>query len=101
MLPQMLDTAQTAALLGLSKSYFYKLRTVAPSSLPPAIEQMNGRKIKPRWDASIVEQWLNLQNRKAENELRKQREKIESELFAAITVIPKKVGRPRKVVKHG
>ena len=101
MIPHMLNAAQTAALLGLSKSYFYKLRTVAPSSLPPAIEHMNGRKIKPRWDSTIVDQWLNLQNRKAENELRKQREKIENELVAATPVIPKKVGRPRKVVKHG
>jgi predicted DNA-binding transcriptional regulator AlpA len=92
----MLNAAQTAAALGVSKAYFYKLRCVAPDSLPPAIEQMNGRKIKPRWDSKIVEQWLNLQNRKAENELRKQREKIENELYAATPVIPKKVGRPRK-----
>jgi predicted DNA-binding transcriptional regulator AlpA len=92
----MLTAAQTAAALGLSTSYFYKLRCVAPDSLPPAIECMNGRKIKPRWDATIVDQWLNLQNRKAENELRRQREKIENELFAATPVVPKKVGRPRK-----
>lgn len=96
MIPQMLNAAQTAAVLGLSMSYFYKLRTVAPESLPPAIEHMNGRKIKPRWDSAIVEQWLNLQNRKAENELKKQREKIESELFAVTPVVTKKVGRPRK-----
>jgi predicted DNA-binding transcriptional regulator AlpA len=90
MIPQMLNAAQTAAIIGLSPSYFYKLRSTAPESLPPAVEHMNGRKIKPRWDSNIVDQWLNLQNRKAENELKKQREKIENELVAAIPVIPKK-----------
>jgi predicted DNA-binding transcriptional regulator AlpA len=92
----MLNAIQTAERIGMSTSYFYKLRSVAPESLPPAIEQIGGRKVKPRWLFKIVEDWLTLQSRKAENELYKQREKLEKELTAAIPVLPKKAGRPRK-----
>lgn len=92
---EIIDAKETARLLGMSISYFYKIRSTAPDSLPPAVEMMGGRKVRPVWLLSIVIEWLELQTKRAEKVLSYQKQQINEEVNAK----PKRgVGRPIKKV---
>lgn len=91
---EIIDAKETARLLGMSISYFYKLRSIAPNSLPPAVETMGGRKIRAYWTLSIVMQWLQLQTKKAEQVLSDHKQFVEQEL-KGLEIPRSSRGRPR------
>jgi predicted DNA-binding transcriptional regulator AlpA len=91
---EIIDAKETARLLGMSISYFYKLRSIAPNSLPPAVETMGGRKVRAYWTLSIVMQWLQLQHKRAEKMLIEQKQSVEQGL-KSIQIQRSARGRPR------
>ena len=92
---EFLTSSQTAAMLGISLNYFYKLRSQAPETLPPAVESILGRKIRARWNIEIVNSWLSMQTKGAELKLSEQKAQMQDELRL---MTHKRAGRPRKSI---
>jgi predicted DNA-binding transcriptional regulator AlpA len=90
-----LTASETAAMLGISVNYFYKLRCESPDTLPPAIESILGRKIRARWSVEIVKSWLSMHTKGPEQKLSEQKAKMQDELRL---MTHKRAGRPRKSI---
>lgn len=81
-----MSASQAADYLGMSLSYFYKLRTTAPELLPPPVAGITKR---PIWSKRMVDYWISIREEKT-------KQMIDSQIKQLNESNPKRVGRPKK-----
>lgn len=79
-LPRLLTVEELAAVLHLSPDTVRRKASVAPADLPPRVKALS----KLLWSPEIVQEWF--------------RKQSEGEPVARVSVVPGRVGRPRRVV---
>lgn len=90
--PDFLTASQVAEYLGISPSYFYKLRTTAPHLVPPALTGITKRIV---WSKRMVDYWLAVREEKTKLIIEAEIKKVEEDRPK------KKAGRPRKSLMMG
>lgn len=90
--PDFLTASQVAEYLGISPSYFYKLRTTAPHLVPPALTGITKRIV---WSKRMVDYWLAVREEKTKLIIEAELKKVDEDRPK------KKAGRPRKSLIMG
>lgn len=86
-----MSASQAADYLGMSLSYFYKLRTTAPELLPPPVSGITRR---PIWSKRMVDYWISVREEKT-------KQIIDAQIKELKESQAKRVGRPRKCLVMG
>lgn len=86
-----MSASQTADYLGMSLSYFYKLRTTAPELLPPPVSGITRR---PVWSKRMVDYWISVREEKT-------KQIIDAQIKQLKESQPKRIGRPKKTLSLG